>query len=34
MEKENMPQGFSRFSWMLVGFCLPILLWQIGRAHV
>lgn len=30
MEKENMPQGFSRFSWMLVGFCLPILLWPLA----
>ena len=30
MEKENMPQGFSRFSWMLAGFCLPILLWPLA----
>lgn len=30
MEKENMLQGFSRFSWLLVGFCLPILLWPLA----
>ncbi|MDG2947219.1 DUF5389 family protein [Bisgaard Taxon 10/6] len=28
MEKEN--SGFSRFSWALAGFCLPILLWPLA----
>lgn len=30
MERENIPEGFSRFSWALAGFCLPILLWPLA----
>ncbi|WP_249960667.1 DUF5389 domain-containing protein [Histophilus somni] len=30
MKKQNMPTGFSRFSWALVGFCLPVLLWPLA----
>lgn len=28
MEKEN--SGFSRFTWGLAGFCLPVLLWPLA----
>ncbi|WP_032092449.1 DUF5389 domain-containing protein [Necropsobacter rosorum] len=30
MKKQNMPNGFSAFSWALAGFCLPILLWPLA----
>ncbi len=30
MKKQNMPDGFSPFSWALAGFCLPILLWPLA----
>lgn len=30
MEKRDLPQQFSPFSWALAGFCLPILLWPLA----
>ncbi|WP_101775629.1 DUF5389 domain-containing protein [Pasteurella oralis] len=30
MSRENMPTGFSRFSWAIALFCLPILLWPLA----
>ncbi|WP_439257436.1 MULTISPECIES: DUF5389 family protein [unclassified Lonepinella] len=30
MENNRLPEGFSRFSWLLVGFCFPILLWPLA----
>lgn len=30
MKKNNMPKGFSPFSWKLVLFCLPCLLWPLA----
>ncbi|TDQ59356.1 hypothetical protein EDC45_0003 [Mesocricetibacter intestinalis] len=30
MENKAMPEKFSRFSWALAGFCLPVLLWPLA----
>lgn len=30
MKKQNMPSGFSGFTWAIVVFCLPILLWPLA----
>lgn len=30
MKKQNIPQGFSAFTWALTGFCTPILLWPLA----
>lgn len=30
MENKSLPDGFSRFSWLLAGFCLPILFWPLS----
>lgn len=30
MEDRNLPEGFSKFHWILAGFCSPILLWPLA----
>ena len=30
MKQENLPEGFSRFSWALAGLCFPIVLWPLA----
>lgn len=30
MEERNLPEGFSKFHWILAGFCSPILLWPLA----
>ncbi|MBN6710910.1 DUF5389 domain-containing protein [Haemophilus haemoglobinophilus] len=30
MKKQKMPTEFSRFSWALAAFCLPVLLWPLA----
>jgi len=30
MKQQNLPQGFSRFSWALAGLCFPIVLWPLA----
>ncbi|MGQ0287346.1 DUF5389 family protein [Pasteurellaceae bacterium 22721_9_1] len=30
MENGSLPEGFSRFSWIIAGFCSPILLWPLA----
>ncbi|PVX32103.1 hypothetical protein C8D76_1156 [Pasteurella langaaensis DSM 22999] len=30
MTQQNLPEGFSRFSWALAGLCFPILLWPLA----
>lgn len=28
--KNNLPQGFSAFSWAIAIFCIPVLLWPVS----
>lgn len=30
MENGSLPEGFSRFSWIIAGFCSPILFWPLA----
>jgi len=30
MRNQNLPSGFSPFTWAIAGFCLPILLWPLA----
>ena len=30
MRNQNLPSGFSPFTWAIAGFCLPVLLWPLA----
>lgn len=30
MENQSLAEGFSKFSWIIAGFCSPILLWPLA----
>ncbi|QIM69318.1 MULTISPECIES: DUF5389 family protein [Basfia] len=29
-QQDSMPEGFSKFSWAIAAFCLPVFLWPLA----